>query len=119
MELIQRPLTHEKQILMKEETRPGSNSLLTYRLWSVGYGRKSCYRVSITENGNTAEQAFETDAETAVAIFRNAVNATMTPRRLVAHAEAIGSLGDAAPLFRSEGTRNPQEYQKKPFTFSI
>jgi len=87
MELIQHPLTPEKQILLKEETRPSCDSLLTYRLWSVGYGRKTRYHVSITENGNTTEQIFETDGETAVAIFRNAVNATMTPRRLIAHVQ--------------------------------
>ena len=84
---MQHPLTPEKQILLKEETRPSPNSLLTYRLWSVGYGRKTRYHVSITENGNTSEQIFETDGETAVAIFRNAVNATMTPRRLIAHVQ--------------------------------
>lgn len=87
MEPMQHPLTPEKQILLKEETRPSPNSLLTYRLWSVGYGRKTRYHVSITENGNTSEQIFETDGETAVAIFRNAVNATMTPRRLIAHVQ--------------------------------
>jgi hypothetical protein len=87
MEPMQHPLTPEKQILLKEETRPSPNSLLTYRLWSVGYGRKTRYHVSITENGNTSEQIFETDGETAVAICRNAVNATMTPRRLIAHVQ--------------------------------
>ena len=38
---MQHPLTPEKQILLKEETRPSPNSLLTYRLWSVDYGRKT------------------------------------------------------------------------------
>ena len=110
MELIQHPLTPEKQILMKEETRQSCNALLTYRLWSVGYGRRTRYHVSITENGTTAEQVFETDGETAVAIFRNAVNASMTPRRLVSQAEL-------APLFSGEEGRNPQEYQKNPLHF--
>ena len=87
MELMQHPMTPENQILLKEEIRFGLNSLLTYRLWSVGYGRKTRYHVSITENGSTTEQIFETDGETAVAIFRNTVNAAMTPHRLTAHAQ--------------------------------
>ena len=82
MELFEQSLAREGQILLKEEIRPSHNSLLTYRLWSVGYGRKTRYHVSITENGTTAEQIFETDGETAMAIFRNTVNAAMPPQRL-------------------------------------
>lgn len=109
MELIQHPLTPEKKILLKEETRLDRDSLLTYRLWSVGYGRKMRYHVSITENGNTAEHIFETDGETAVAIFRNAVNAKMTPRRLVAHEQT---------LFFADAPRILQEYQKNSLHFN-
>ena len=117
MELIQHPLTPEGQILIKEETRQSRNAILTYRLWSVGYGRKTRYHVSITENGNTAEQVFETDGEGAVAIFRNAVSAAMTPRRLLAHKDTLCKEDGFTPCFHPEESRNPQEYQKSPLHF--
>ena len=82
MELFEPSLRREGQILLKEEIRPERNALLTYRLWSVGYGRKTRYHLSITENGMTAEQIFEADSETAMAIFRSAVNAATPLCRL-------------------------------------
>ncbi len=108
MELTQHPLVPKNQILLKEETRSLRDALLTYRLWSVGYGRKMRYHISITENGNTAEHIFETDSETAVSIFRNAVNSTMTPYRLITCEQRISN---------AEALRNSQEYQKNTLHF--
>ena len=67
------------RLLIKEETLHRRRMLLTYRLWSVGCGRRSYYLISITGNGDTAEARASSDAEIAMEEFRTVVKGTVTP----------------------------------------